>query len=353
MAFIQNQWYAATWSRDLGDAPLGLRIIGKPIVLFRTADGVAVLDDLCAHRFAPLRLGTVVEGKIRCAYHGLEFDGSGACVHNPHTTGRVPAAAKVKSYSAVERHDLVWVWLGPRRADPALIPDLTVLQSDGRPPAGGGPHLVPTGSRFSLVMKANYTLIADNLLDLSHACVLHDKLLGNLEMADAELAVEETERGFIVRRLAVDTTLAKLFHLMSRDGLERGDTWTDMELVGTTCFLNHIGVNEPGRGRPGGSGLLGINILTPIDEETTLYFVDGILVDPPLRTPEQYASIGQQMGELASYAFTQQDKVTLEAQQAAMSDPALDTSRPAMFDVDVGSVRFARRLKAQLAEDAG
>lgn len=352
MAFIQNQWYAASWSRDLGHEPLGLRIIGKPIVLFRTADGVAVLEDLCAHRFAPLRLGTVVDGKIRCAYHGLAFDGSGACVHNPHTNGRIPAAAKVKRYTAIERHDLVWVWLGPREADPSLIPDLAVLQSDGRPPVDGGPHHVPTGSRFALVMKANYTLIADNLLDLSHACVLHDTLLGNLEMANAELAIEDTERGFLVRRLAVDTALPKLFHLMSRDGLERGDTWTDMELVGTTCFLNHIGVNESGKGRTGGSGLLGVNILTPIDETTTLYFVDGILVDPPQRTPEQYASIGQQMGELASFAFTQQDKVTLEAQQAAMSDSALDTSRPAMFDVDIGSTRFARRVKALLAEDA-
>lgn len=210
---------------------------------------------------------------------------------------------------------------------------------------------MPTGSRFSLVMKANYTLIADNLLDLSHACVLHDTLLGNLEMADAEISIEETERGFIVRRLAVDTALPKLFHLMSRDALARGDTWTDMELIGTTCFLNHIGVNEPRKGRAGGSGLLGVNILTPIDEVNTLYLVDGILVDPPHRTPEQHASIGQQMGELASFAFSKQDKVTLEAQQAAISDSALDTTRPAMFDIDIGSSRFSRRVKALLAAD--
>lgn len=353
MAFVQNQWYAAAWSKDLKAEPLGLRIIGKPVVLFRTHDGVAVLDDLCPHRFVPLRLGQVVDGqRIRCAYHGLEFDATGACAHNPHTDGRIPAAAKVKHYSAVERYGLVWVWLGARQADPALIPDMAMLDADGSPPRDGGPHRVPTGSRFSIVMKAHYALIADNLLDLSHACVLHDTLLGNLEMADAELAIEDTARGFIVRRLASDTTLPKLFQLMSRDGLSRGDTWTDMELIDTTCFVNHIGVNAPGRGRVGGSGLLGVNILTPIDEETTLYHVDGVLVDPPQRTPEQHADIGRQMGELAAFAFSQQDKVTLEAQQAAMSDPALDTSRPAMFDVDIGSTRFARRLKAMLAADA-
>lgn len=306
MPFIRNQWYAAVWGKDLGNEPKGLRILGQPIVLFRTGDGeVAVLDDLCPHRFAPLRLGKVVDGgRLRCAYHGLEFDRDGNCAHNPHTTGRIPPAAKVKAYRAIERHGMVWVWLGEGPADPAGIPDLEPLDSDGRPPEGSGPHFVPTGGRFSLVMKANYALIGDNLLDLSHACVLHDTLLGNLEMADAELDVVETERGFIVRRLATDTVLPRLFHLMSEDARERGDTWTDIEVIGASCFVNHIGVNEAGKGRNGGKGLLGYNILTPIDEVTTLYHVDGVMVDPPQRAPEDQARIGHQMGELANFAFT-------------------------------------------------
>lgn len=347
MTFVRNQWYGAVWSKDLDQAPKGLRMLGKPIVIFRTADGgVAVMDDLCPHRFVPLHLGKVVEGgRIRCAYHGLEFDGSGACVHNPHTSGRIPPAAKVRTYGAVERHGMVWVWLGDRQPNPDLIPDLTPLDCDGTPPVSG-PHYVQTGGQFSIVMKANYALIGDNLLDLGHACVLHDTLLGNLEMADAELVIEEREHGFIVRRLAVDTPLPKLFSLMSKDGLDRGDTWADMEVIGATCFVNHAGVNEPGEGRNGGCGLFGVNILTPIDDETTLYHVDGLLVDPPRRTPEEYARIGKQMGELANFAFTQQDTVMLEAQQATIADRALDTSRPAMFDIDVGSARYARHLKA-------
>lgn len=353
MKFIRNQWYGAIWSKDLGEEPKGLRILGQPLVLFRIADGgIAVLDDLCPHRFVPLHLGKVVDGaRIRCAYHGLEFDGSGACVHNPHTNNRIPPAAKVKSYAVEERHGMVWVWLGDRKADPALIPELSLLESDGTPP-DSGPHYVPTGGRFSLVMNANYALIGENLLDLSHACVLHDTLLGNLEMADAEIGVEDTEHGFIVQRIAADTVLPKLFRLMSGEKLERGDTWSDMEVIGASCFVNHAGVSGPGQGRNGGTGLLGVNILTPIDEETTLYHVDGILIDPPLRSPEEHARIGHQMGELASFAFTQQDKVALEAQQTAISDPALDTSRPAMFDIDIGSARYARHLKALAEGDA-
>lgn len=353
MPFVRNHWYGAVWAKDLGDEPKGLRILGKPIILFRTADGgIAVLDDLCPHRFVPLRLGQIVSGeRIRCGYHGLEFDRTGTCVHNPHMNGRIPPAAKVKAYRAVERHGMVWVWLGDGEADPCKIPNLAPLDSDGTPP-GQGVHYVPTGGRFSLVMKANYALIGDNLLDLSHACILHDSLLGNLEMADAELDVQQTGgQGFVIRRLATNTALPRLFHLMSENALERGDTWTDMELIGVSCFVNHIGVNRPGEGRNGGTGLLGINILTPIDEETTLYHVDGILIDPPYRTPEDHARIGHQMGELANFAFTSQDQVTLEAQQAAIADPALDTSRPALFDIDLGSAHYARWLKALLATE--
>ncbi len=352
MEFIQNQWYAAIWAKDLGDEPKGLRILNKPIVLFRTADGgISVMDDLCPHRFVPLHLGKVVSGnRIRCAYHGLEFDVSGACVHNPHTSGRIPPAAKVRPYTAVQRHGMVWVWLGNRAADPGLIPNLWQLDSTGALPTSG-PHYVPTRAPFSIVMRANYALIANNLLDLSHACTLHDPLLGNLEMADAKLTVEETENGFIVRRLAADKRLHEFASLMS--GLERGDSWADMEVIGTTCFVNHIGVNESGKGRNGGPGLLGINVLTPIDDETTLYHADAVLIDPPRRSPEEHERIGDRMGEIGKFAFGHQDKVILEAQQLAASDPSLNTSRPALFDVDLGASRYAQRLKALLEAEAG
>lgn len=345
--FLYNQWYAAMWSGDLGEAPVGRRIVGKPIVLFRTADsGIAVLDDLCPHRFVPLHMGTVIDGeRIRCAYHGLEFDGSGACVHNPHTKGRIPPAAKVASYSAIERHGMVWVWLGSATADPGLIPNLWQLDRGGAPRQAGDHHYVTAHDTFTIAMKANYVLIGDNLLDLSHACVLHDTLLGNIEMADAELAVEDTAHGFIVRRLARDTTLPKLFQALSAGTLERGDTWTDMELIGPCTFVNHVGVNAPGKGREGGHGLAAFNILTPVDETTTLYHVGGVLIDPVPLSDAERARNGAEMAKLAGYAFTQQDVVVLEAQQAAMTDKALDTSRPAMFDIDIGSARLHRHLE--------
>ena len=69
--------------------------------------------------------------------------------------------------------------------------------------------------------------------------------------------MDETPEGFIVHRLAVDKALPELASLLSEQGLSRGDTWADMQLIGTACFVNHLGVNESGRGRQGGTGLLG------------------------------------------------------------------------------------------------
>lgn len=350
MEFVHNYWYAASWAKDLGSEPKGLRILNKPIVLFRTSDGaVAVMDDLCPHRFVPLHLGSVVHGnRIRCGYHGLEFDTAGNCVHNPHTSGRIPPAAKVKTYAAAERNGMVWVWLGDKPADQDLIPDLGLLEAHKIPPVDGQRYISTNGAT-SFVMNANYTLIGDNLLDLGHACILHDGLLGNHEMADAELSIEETEHGFIVRRLAVDTTLPKLFEVMlGRPDIERGDTWADMELIGPSCFINHAGVSPSGQGRSGGVGLYAVNTLTPIDDKSTMYFVAATIVNPPSDDPEVLAGIGRNMTEVAGFAFTQQDKVILEAQQGTLSDEAQNTSRPAMFDIDIGSTRYSRHLKALL-----
>ncbi|PZS29952.1 MAG: hypothetical protein DLM59_11895 [Pseudonocardiales bacterium] len=35
---------------------------------------VSVFADQCPHRHLPLSAGTVVEGRLRSAYHGWEFD---------------------------------------------------------------------------------------------------------------------------------------------------------------------------------------------------------------------------------------------------------------------------------------
>jgi phenylpropionate dioxygenase-like ring-hydroxylating dioxygenase large terminal subunit len=129
--FLRNIWYPIMWSSDLEAGALVNRVaLEEPIVFFRKADGTpAAIADVCAHRFAPLHLGTLCEGdRVRCGYHGLEFDATGACARNPYGEGRIPAGSSIRAYPLIERHKIIWLWMGMRRPDPALIPGLQHLR---------------------------------------------------------------------------------------------------------------------------------------------------------------------------------------------------------------------------------
>lgn len=130
---LRNAWYIAAWADEIGDQPLARRICNEPIVLFRERTGrVGALVDRCCHRAAPLSMGSVVEEGIQCGYHGLVIDGSGRCVRIPGQT-QIPPDARVRSYPAMEKDQMVWVWMGdPAKADMTKIADYPYHNDPGR-----------------------------------------------------------------------------------------------------------------------------------------------------------------------------------------------------------------------------
>ena len=75
MSFLRNTWYVAAWSGEVGRTCLARKILGEPVMLYRTAAGKPVaLLDRCPHRLLPLSLGTLQGDTIECGYHGLTFD---------------------------------------------------------------------------------------------------------------------------------------------------------------------------------------------------------------------------------------------------------------------------------------
>ena len=184
-SYLRNAWYVAAWADEVADGKLTARtIMDEPIVLFRKADGnVAAIEDRCAHRFAPLSMGKIVGGdRIHCPFHGLEFDGTGACVKNPHGVKNIPLRVRVKSYPDIGKHKAAWIWTGDRPADAGKVPDFAVLDNV--------PELYAT-KRDSIVIKANYQLIIDNLLDHSHTSYLHEGVLGNADTVESEITLEQ------------------------------------------------------------------------------------------------------------------------------------------------------------------
>src|SRR5262245_41312175 len=118
MTIVRNAWYLAAWAEEVSTKPLARRICNEPVVLFRTLEGeAAALIDSCAHRGAPLSLGTVVAKGIRCNYHGVVFGCSGECTEIP-SQSIIPSKARVKRFPLIEKNQMLWIWIGdPDKAD--------------------------------------------------------------------------------------------------------------------------------------------------------------------------------------------------------------------------------------------
>ena len=94
---------------------------GKALVFFRTKGGaLGCVSALCAHRGASLKKGCVSDGKIRCPFHGIEYDVSGKCVHIP-SEGRAAVQNfdrfHLKHYETREIGGIIFVWYGDRTPD--------------------------------------------------------------------------------------------------------------------------------------------------------------------------------------------------------------------------------------------
>ncbi len=142
-------------------------MLGEPILVMRTTEGLVALEDRCVHRLAPLSKGRREGDDVRCGYHGLKFNPCGICIE-ASGIAKIPDRARVKTYPIVVKNKLVFVWMGdPAAADEALLPDNF---SNDQPDWNYRPGYM----RYD----TPYLLICDNLLDFSHLSYVHEKTLG-------------------------------------------------------------------------------------------------------------------------------------------------------------------------------
>ncbi len=181
----RNQWYVAAWSSEVGRTPLGRWILGEPVAFYRSTAGEAIaVQGRCPHRHFPLYESRVVGDDIECGYHGLRFDRHGQCVRIP-TEARATTAYNIKAYPLVERWQWLWIWPGdPALADPAAIPDHDALGITSGDFETLGDVYYPVPGR--------YTLMHDNLLDLTHLGFLHQSTIAS---GGVEQAVEQRDEG--------------------------------------------------------------------------------------------------------------------------------------------------------------
>jgi phenylpropionate dioxygenase-like ring-hydroxylating dioxygenase large terminal subunit len=332
--FLRNGWYAAIWSKDLGDRPVARTFLGENVVLFRGADGTpAALVDRCCHRAAPLSRGEVVGGTLRCGYHGLRFDGTGACVEVP-VQPHVPPGARVRAYPVHEKWNVVWIWMGePARADAASIPDLPWLDSPDWTATPGYLHL-----------EANAQLLVDNLLDFTHVAYLHrTTIAGDPREATTPLKTERLNNGIRVGRWMIGFNPPPLF---AQAGGFTGmvDRWQWATWHPPATVYIDVGCARHGTGAPEGDRSHGISIwsthlVTP-ETTTSCHYSFGFARNFGLEDE----NMSRLLYEGSRDTFLE-DKGMLEAQQKNLPGGALD----GLIDVatDGGQLQ-ARRVLDEL-----
>ena len=333
MTFIRNSWYGAGWSEDISRDFLSRMILGEQILFHRKEDGTAcAMADLCPHRFIPLSMGKLVGDTVECLYHGLAFDCSGACVNNPHGSGLIPKAAKVKTYPVAEKWGMVWIWMGePDLADPEAIADYHWLTDRNYRQVHG-----------TIKLQANYLLVMDNLTDLSHAGFVHEKTLEPREIATASYEVSEKDGQVWTRQFVPSMPIPPLF-TMVKGFTGVMDHWLEMRCDPPGCMITFYGVTEPGKPREQGWGTYNPNIITPETESTTHYFWasarDFDLDDD---------AMSKAFEEGAGYAFEHEDRPVIEAQQRVLQGRELMDLKPVLLQNDQGSGRARRIIERRL-----
>ncbi|MFF4895077.1 Rieske 2Fe-2S domain-containing protein [Streptomyces sp. NPDC001068] len=237
-AFARNQWYVAAYSHEVGRELLGRTVLGEPLVFYRAEEdgSVVALNDRCVHRRYPLSASGLDGDRIVCGYHGFTYDRTGACVYVPGQK-RIPRTARVAAYPVAERDSLVWVWIGdPARADAGTVPRARHLDAPGW-----------TTVRGMEAVDADYGLLVDNLLDLSHETYLHGGSIGTPEVAETPITTEVDEGAGIVRvsRRMADAECPPFYARST--GIEgRITRWQDIEYHAPCLYLLHSRIAPAG-----------------------------------------------------------------------------------------------------------
>lgn len=161
-------WYPTLRLHELDEGPRPFTLLGEDIVLWRQDNGApAALEDKCPHRSVKLSVDSlVVDGTLRCGYHGWRFNSEGGCVLVPQTPELTPPARNAaKAYRCQERYGYVWVCLEEPVRD---IPDL---------PYADDPDFREV-FEYQETWGANALRIGENALDLSHVSFVHRVTFG-------------------------------------------------------------------------------------------------------------------------------------------------------------------------------
>lgn len=337
--FPLDSWYVAAWDAEVGRTLLSRTICNRKIVLYRMLDGTpAALEDACWHRLVPLSIGSLAGDDVRCGYHGLAFGHNGRCTHMPSQETINPSAC-VRAYPVVERHRFIWVWPGdPALADPAAIPHLP--WPDDTDWAGDG-RMTEIG--------ADYRLVIDNLMDLTHETYVHSTSIGNAALAEAPFDAFHGEKTARIERWVLNEAPPPFWaSQLGKSG--KVDRWQVINFLAPSTIYLEVGVAPVGTGAPEGDRSQGVDmrvlhLLTPSTDKSCYYFWSHLR---NYRVHDQGAT--RRVLEAGGNILLE-DRTVIEAQQRAIDEHPDHVFHN--LNIDAGSMWARRAIDRLIAAEAG
>lgn len=340
MKALHNTWYVAALAKELDASTLFARkLLGVSVLMYRKQSGAAVaMQDRCPHRFAPLHLGKRIGDEVQCPYHALRFNSEGACTHSPHGDGTVPARACVRSFPLVERYGFLWIWMGnAQRADAALIPNYTLLENP-----------LPTAVAHGYMhMSANYELIVDNVMDLSHVDHVHGPLLNTAgKLSPQKPPVTENENSLLVRWEWQQHPPMGLFAPLLPDPTGPAEQFVQVQWSAPSNMFLTVGAVQGSRAYERGLIVWDYHLLTPETETTTHYFFGSLR-----NFMVENAEFNQMKLDNMISTFKAEDEPLIAAVQAEMGTTDFWSLKPALLSCDPAPVKARRRLQKLIDEE--
>lgn len=344
IAIPRNQWYVAAYGREIGPELFSRTVCNEPILFWRTQSGeVVAMSDRCVHRRYPLSEAPsqLVDDQVICGYHGFTYGADGRCVAVPGQTN-IPRTARLKSYQVVEQDSFIWVFIpdrdSPAVGDPAAIPRAPWMDSPDYTAVSG---MEPLG--------CHYSLLIDNLLDLSHETYLHGGYIGTPEVAATPIITEVADRGVVSVSRRMDDAECPPFYAKSTGIQGRISRWQDIEYHPPCLYLLHSRVAPVGSAPPTPDGSDPhafhteiVYAITPETDQSTHDFW-GVARD--------FARDDDEVSEFLAKnnrTVVLQDVAALEILQGVLaSEPP--GYQELSINIDAGGLE-ARRLLKQLAE---
>ncbi len=170
-----DHWQPMLPGTHLARKPVGVRLAGRDIALYRTHSGaVGAFDDQCPHRRMRLSRGLVVGEKLRCCYHGWAFDRAG--------NGASPGTPKLHACVATwdVREEYGYIWVKSTTSNP-VFPQLDIK--------GWYPMC-----QMDFLAPAPLELTLDSFCEIEHSSMVHDLFGYELErMSEVTVRFETTD----------------------------------------------------------------------------------------------------------------------------------------------------------------